>query len=131
MLPKKIFCLISILIIPTNLIAQDTVFLNTGDKAPYSGYLLSPDKAKEQRNIGLERDSLKLTNLSLQKSLDYQSNVILDVNKQITELKSDKSNLADQLGKQTSSNNLEKIVYFGLGVLATSFAVMAAKQLTK
>lgn len=109
--------------------ADDAIYLNQNDKAPYSGYLLSEDKVKELRNNTIERDGLKTINDSLTKSLtleqqnnslkDQKVNLLLDQNDKLA-----KSAYADR-----ELNTWEKVAYFVGGIVVTGLAIAGVHSL--
>lgn len=121
--------LVSSLIWSQFVYADDAIYLNQNDKAPYSGYLLSEDKIKELRNNTIERDGFKAINDSLTKQLslvqqdsslkDQKVNLLLDQNDKLA-----KTAYADR-----ELNTWERVAYFVGGVLITGFAIYGVHQI--
>lgn len=104
--------------------SDDTVvYLNQGDKSPYSGYLLPENKLVELRNNTLERDSLKAQNTSLNLSISTQDDIIAKKDQQITLYSKANDELAQTAYKAESMSNLEKLGFIGLGILITGLAI--------
>lgn len=126
---KTLLTVFLISLITTNSFADDTsVYLDKGQTAPFAGFLINQNRTQTLINEEKQLKDYKLINDSLQKSLDLsqqnfdlsekKANILLDQNtKMAEELKSDKS-----------TSNLERIVWFSLGVLATGFAIYGAKK---
>lgn len=104
-------------LITTSSFAQDATYLNTGDKATFSGYLVPESTVKQLRNDSLERDLYKTES-------DLKGN-------QITLLSNQNDNLAKTLQSTTSLSTWEKIGYFLGGVLVTGLAIKGAHELYK
>lgn len=92
--------------------AQDSVYLNQNQVAPFSGYLLPEDKVKELRNDSLEKDMYK-TEGTLK---DTQIKLLSDQN----------DKLAKTLESTSSLSSWEKIGYFLGGVIITGLAISGA-----
>jgi len=93
--------------------AANVTYLEQGAKAPYSGYLFTPEKEKEVRvKIQLYDTQEDLLNI-LQKRLDNQldQNVVL----------------SDRLEKRETTEFYKNLIYFALGVYVTTVAVDLAK----
>jgi len=133
MLLKKIFLssLISLTIISNQVWAEDSVFLNKDDKAPYSGYLLPKEKVLELRNNTLERDTLKLQNDSLNRSVTRQDGIIAKKDQQLTLYGDQMDKMAQVAYSAQSLNNWEKVGYVALGIIITGLAIKGAHDLYK
>jgi len=117
---KKIFLIISLI---SNLaFAQNAVFLNKDDKAPFSGDLLTVETTKQLYNDSLEKSSL-------QKQLDLtnQNNNLLSQEKQLLLDQNDK--LIKAGVEDHNLNNWEKVGYFSAGIILTALAVKGAMSL--
>lgn len=113
----KIFWTSLILTISLNSFAQDSVYLNQKDPAPFSGYLLPEEEVKTLRDNTLERDMYKTTN-------DLKD-------QQISLLSSQNTNLAKTLESTSSLSTWEKIGYFAAGIILTGLAIDAAHNIYK
>jgi hypothetical protein len=108
--------LIFIMLIISNIaFAQDSVYLNLNDKAPFAGYLLPEATVKQLRNDSLERDMYKTTN-------DLKD-------QQIALLGTQNTNLANTLKETSTLSTWEKIGYFTAGIVLTGLAVDAASKI--
>jgi hypothetical protein len=104
--------------------ADDAVVLKEGEKAPYSGVLLTNQKANEIRNNleekTIQNDSLNRTIILYKKNEDINNervNILLEQNK----------NTLDQL----KSSEYKPWILIGLSVIATLGAVYAGKKVTQ
>jgi len=99
--------------------AQDPVFLNAGDKAPFSGWLAPTDKVNDYK---LLTDSLQ-TEIGLHKANEDL------LGQKIKVLSDDNDNLFKGLSAARSDSDVQKIVFFGSGVLLTVLAIWGASKL--
>ena len=115
------------LIFSTTIKANDVVYIQKDEKAPFSGILFSESKAKEIRSDLLEADKVKL---QLQSSEFKYNNI-----QRIVELKNEEIELYEIQNKRliqaSQSTELSNYVWFGLGVLATGLSVFAAGSLAR
>lgn len=132
-LPNKILSIFSIvvsscLVLSNFAAAESVVYLEKNKPAPYTGVLFPPAKADELRKMAIEVETLRAINESYSKSvLLYQQTIQLADNKfKILEVQND--NLSKALVESRRSSDLQKIIWFGLGVLATGLAVYGAKK---
>lgn len=115
--------LILILTLISNIaFAQNAVYLNKSEPAPFSGDLLTLDQTKSLYNDSLEKSSL-------QKQLDLtnQNNTLLEQEKQL--LLDQNAKLIKTAQDEKSLSTWEKIAYFGGGILLTALAVKGASSL--
>lgn len=127
---KKIL-LVFLMTIGASQAADEAVFLPKDTKSPYDGILLPVDKANQVRKDLIELNTLRAINESYQKSIqlyeqsiqlnDKKNNILLDQNEK----------LSTELVKARSSTELQKVIWFTLGVLASGFAVYGAKKITQ
>jgi len=110
--------------------ADNAISLNVGQPAPYSGILLTPAAAADQRTVGQQRDSYKLLNGSLQTSLDAANKEASDAKKEVKLLQTDNQNLASNLRSTQRLSDWEKVGYFVLGIVVTSLAIDGASKLS-
>jgi hypothetical protein len=104
-----------ILLISNIAYAQESVYLNAKDPAPFAGYLLPEEEVKTLRDNTLELDMYKTTN-------DLKD-------QQITLLTNQNTSLSKTLESTSSLSTWEKIGYFAAGVLLTGLAVDAASKI--
>jgi len=109
--------------------AEDAVYLNQNDKAPYSGYLLPQDKLIELRNNTFERDALKGQNDSLNRSLALQNDIIGHKDEQLKLYSDQNDKLAQTAYRAENMSNLEKLGFIGLGILLTGLAISGVHAL--
>lgn len=111
--------------------ADDVTYLDKNQPAPYEGYLFTTDKAKDTRIKLIERSTFEGINQSLVKT-----NTLLQTNsdlkdQQIKIVMDRNDDLSKSLKDAESTSNWERIIYFGLGVLATSAAFYGAKKISQ
>jgi hypothetical protein len=95
--------------------ADDSVFLNKAQPAPFSGYLVPETTIKALRNDSMELDLYKTTN-----GLKDQ---------QIGLLTTQNINLSNTLKETSSLSTWERVAYFTAGVLLTALAVDGASKI--
>jgi hypothetical protein len=110
---------------------EEAVYLAKDKKAPYAGILLPVERAANVRKSLIELETTKAINESYVKSIQmYKQSIQLTEDKYNTLLdQNDKLSLA--LIESRKSNELQKIIWFGFGVLATGFALYGAKKATQ
>jgi hypothetical protein len=111
----------------SNVGAQDAVYIQKGQPAPYSGIIFTESAANELRSEVLEKQKLKLTNLSLQNERDMYKSVAGLKGEQIEQYRRQN----DALLRLDTTNKTMNYVWFGLGILATGVAVYGARGLAK
>jgi len=109
--------------------AEEGVYLEKDKPAPYTGYLLPKDKLVELRNNTWERDTLKVQNDSLNRSLKLQDDIIAKKDDQLKLYSDQNDKLAVTVSRAESMNSWEKIGFIGLGVLLTSLAISGVHAL--
>lgn len=109
--------------------ADDAIYLNQNEKAPYSGYLLPEGKIKELRNNTIERDGLKAINdnLTQQLSLEQKNNSLKDDKVNLLLEQNDK--LAKAAYAERELNTWEKIAFFTGGIVISGLAIWGAHSL--
>ncbi len=105
------------ILINLNSFAQESVFLNAGEKASFSGYLVPEITIKSLRNDSLDAEMYR-------KIVPLKDNEI----KLLTE---DRNNLAKTLVSTTSLSVWEKIGWFGAGIVITGFAIKTSHEIYK
>lgn len=107
--------------------AQDAISIQKGQPAPYSGVLFGEDRANTIRAELVEKDIL-----SVQLSAAEERHVLSE---QIIKLKDFEIELFrkqnQRLVKASETTEAMKIIYFGLGILATGAAVYGAGALSR
>lgn len=106
-------------------------YIQKDAKAPYDGILLPIEKAVELRKNVIELQTLRAINESYKKSIQlYQESVQLNDQK-YNVLLNETNNLSLALSDARKSNDLQRVIWFGLGVLASGFALYGAKKVTQ
>lgn len=88
---------------------QPVTYLGLGERAVCAGYLFSPEKEAEVRNL-VQRYEILVEIVEKQERLIENLNNRVDLNQKISQ------NLQDQLDNKNSQSTLEKIIYFTLGI---------------
>lgn len=110
---------------------EDIQVLNKGQVANCSGILLSPNASKQMDEAIADSKYFKEINLKLieRKELTDKQVSILDQRLQL--YMNESTVLAKELSTRDSQSSFQKIMYFGLGVLATGIAVYGASRLDR
>lgn len=116
-------------LISINSLAEDSVFLNKGQAAPYEGFLLDKEKVLDYRNTTFERDSLKLQNASLNTSLSLQNDIIARKDQQLKLYGDQMDKLATTAYNAENMSSWQKVGYIALGVLITGLAIKGVQAL--
>ena len=115
----------TILLTATN-VKADPVFVEKGEKAPYTGLLFTEETAKNIRNDLIEKDALTKINSVLRESIKDYQNIEKMRREQIDLLSADNKRLNAQVDRSERSN----LIWLGLGVLLTGAAVYGASSLS-
>ena len=110
---------------------EDAVYLEKDSKAPYAGILLPVEKATNVRKSLIELDALRVINESYVKSIQMYQNAIQLNDQKYNTLSEQNDKLSVALVESRKSADLQKIIWFGFGVIATGFAVYGAKKITQ
>lgn len=119
------------LILSTSSRANDALYLQKDERAPFSGILTTVEHSKVISTRLLERDTYKALSESYQKTLEFYK-----VNNELTEKKvnlllEQNDNLSLQLKDSQSLSDLQKFLMFGLGIIATVGAGLLVNEITK
>lgn len=109
--------------------AEDTVFLNQNDKAPFSGYLFTESKTKEIRNQLIEREEYKGLVESYEKTDKWLKENLDLKDKQLTYAMERMDNLSKTLQSERTTSNWERVLWISLGIAATGLAGYAFKEI--
>lgn len=110
---------------------ESVQLIEAGQKAQCTGFLFSPDAERQASEAVLDLKYYKEINLKLleRKELAEQDYAIME-NRMM--LYQDQSVLlADKLNSAERYNKWDNMLWFGLGILATSLAVYGASSLAK
>lgn len=107
--------------------AQDAIFIEKNQPAPYSGVLFSESTARQLRSSLLESDkmALRFANEQNKSSAYFQT---IELKDQEIELYKSQN---EKLLRLEDNSETMKYVWFGLGILVTSAAVYGARGLSK
>lgn len=126
----KIF-LIVLSLISSPVYAENAVYLEKDKPAPFTGFLITEQKAKEYQLTDIKLTEVTALNESLKKSLVLQQDVINLTNKKADLAVSGMERLSKQLYDERGLTSYERLLWFGLGVVAVGIAVYGAKKLTQ
>ena len=90
--------------------------IKEGQKSPESGYIFTPSEEKQIRTINEKR--LKLEDLSLKQE-------------ELNKVQSEKISELEKEVERRTFTTTEKVIYFSLGIIATSLAISLANKVTK
>lgn len=108
---------------------EDVQVLEKGQVANCDGLLFSPEASKKADEAIQDVKYYKSLTDKLGSRIEY-SNKETDILEKRLKLYIDQSNiLADQMVKKENEDKWQKVIYFGLGVIATGIAVYGASQL--
>ncbi len=105
---KKSFLILTLSILLTNSIFAQTLKLQEGEKAPYTGFLLTEKSAEEAAKNKLRVTTLEAMNMTNEQLIEYHQGVAIDSRKKLSEAKYD--------------SYMNVVGAFVLGVLVTGFA---------
>lgn len=134
LLLQRMICLISLtsLLTTSNIaLAEDSVFLEKDQKAPYSGYLLDKDKVLNLRSTDIDNKYLSLENASLKRELVLKNDILDNKDQQITLYSDRNEKLVKAADSASSLTTWEKLGYFSLGVLAAYASVKLGQAVIK
>lgn len=106
---------------------SDSVFLEKGKPAPYSGILFTEEKAQGIRNELLESDKTKLL-LETERNRTDRLGQIIKLKDEEIELYNKQNT---RLLKANDRSDTLNYIWFGLGILATGAAVYGAGALSR
>jgi hypothetical protein len=108
----------------------DTIFITKDQPAPFSGFLFDEASAKKTRIELLNKDFLKETNESLNRSLNLSVQNSEYKDKQINILLEQNDKLAKANSSQRSANFWENSLYFLAGVGITGFIAYGLQKVS-
>lgn len=111
--------------------AQESVMIKKDERAPFEGVLFPLDQANKMRYQLIECDIKKELNSSYERTIKlYKENETYQENK-VNILLKQNDELSKSLTEAKSTNDFQKILWFGLGVIATGLAIYAGKEMAK
>lgn len=120
--------LVSSMIVNSTANADEAIVLNKGQAAPYTGILLTEEKANSVYN---DLNKYKLLNESLERTVVlYEQNEKLQ-DKRINILLEQNDKLAVNLQQARTTSNWEKVLWFGLGFLSVGLGIYGVQAITK
>jgi hypothetical protein len=127
----KNLSLILVLLLSFSAFAAESTPIKKGEQSPYDGIVLTTKKAQSIRKELIEKDQLKIFTQSLLENEGRYKKIISNQNEQIVILTDHTEKLVKIAEESQTVTVYEKVLWFGLGVVATSFAVYGAGQLVK
>lgn len=128
---NKIFSLILVLLFSFSAFSADSLPIKKGEPAPFDGVALTTAKAQKVRKELLEKDQLKIfTETLLKNEIKYKA-IISNQEEQVKILVDQNEHLVKVAEESQTMNNYRKILWFSIGVVATSLSVYGAGQLVK
>jgi hypothetical protein len=126
---KLISIILSILIIGEITYADDSkaIWVDEKDPAPFSGYLIKEERTVELLKSERESRTYQLLTESLEKSTQFQDEIIQKKSDQIKLLADQNDKLYKTAYDANTVSNWEKAAYFVLGALVTFGAFELAK----
>ena len=108
-------------------LADEVVLLDKGAVAPFKGLLFSPQKSEK---VYQELETLKEKQNDLERILAlYKENEFL-YDRKVNTLLEQNMNLTDTLTKVENHTELNKIIWFGLGILSVGLGIYATKAVS-
>lgn len=127
---KTVFLVLSLILNQTAFAeCIDVQEVKAGDKIVCDGVLLSPDAAKKIDTQQVDLKYYKDLSDKLLQRKDLTDKEVNVLDQRLKLYQDESSNLADKLSQRESTDKWERLMYFGLGVLATGLAVYGATQL--
>jgi hypothetical protein len=120
-----------ILSITNRSFAEDSVFIEKNQPAPFAGFLLPKDKGNKVAQDLLELEADRKLIESFTKTLKLYDSTDKFRESQLDILFSQNDKLSKELKEAHTTTNFERVVWVGLGVLATGLAIYGAKQITR
>jgi hypothetical protein len=118
-----------LLIFSISVNAQEVLYLKKGTLAPYNGYLFNEEKASNLKKEMIEKDGLTTENQLLKRKIELNDLNEQSYIKQKDILEKQNDRLVNEITKNKSMSTVERVVWFGLGILATGLAVSGARKL--
>lgn len=110
---------------------NDVVSIKKGEAAPFAGILFTEDKANQVRIEVLEQQKLRYMVQSRDEKLGIFSTRIELKDEEIELLRKQNLRIYNQNKTNSSVGTIERIVWFGLGIMVTGAAVYGARGLSK
>jgi len=124
---KYILILLLIFSTTANIKAQDAIYIEKNQSAPFSGILFTESKARQFRSDLLESDKVVLR-LESEQFKSQNLSTIIQLKDEEIELYAKQN---QRLIKAEQTSNTMQYIWFGLGVLATGAAVYGAGALAR
>lgn len=127
----KIITFLLVFLLSFSAIAKDVTTITKGTPAPYDGQLFTHPKAESVRKELIEKDQLKIFNEALKETIAIQDKIIDNKTEQVNILKEQNTKLVKKVEEAGQTSNFEKVLWFGLGIAATSLAIYGASSLVR
>lgn len=125
----KTISLILALIFSFSVLGADATPIQKGTPTPYTGILLTTEKAEAIRIELIEKDQFALFNKTLLQNEERYVKIVKNQDIAISTLLEQNEKLAKSMDTDKSMTNFERMFWFGLGVAAAGFAVYGAASL--
>lgn len=126
---KNLLIFLIIVSLINNLFAKDVLPIKKGEQAPFDGVVFTTKKAQDVRKELIEKDQLKIFNETLREQIQIKNEIITNKEKQVVLLENQNTKLAEELENEKKTKTTERIIWFGLGVLATGVAAYGTSKL--
>ena len=111
--------------------AQEAIMIKKDERAPFEGVLFPLEQANKMRYQLIECDIKKELNSSYERTIKlYKENEVYQDNK-VNLLLKQNDELSKALTEAKVTSDFQKILWFGLGVLATGLAIYGTKEITR
>jgi hypothetical protein len=117
--------------VANNSFAGEVINLKKDERAPFEGVLFPFEEAQKMRYKLIECDIKSQLNESYERTIRlYKQNEIYYDNK-VNILLKQNDELAKALNEAKTTTDIQKIIWFSLGVVATGLAVYGASQISR
>lgn len=127
---KKLITLVLMASFSTSLFAQ-VLYVSKGDPAPYNGYIFTLGAELDNRKKLEDLKTLVLVEANDKKIIDMKDLYITESNTEMNIWKTQAQDLSKQLAEQSNSSFWHSVLYFGLGVVASTAMAFAVSRASR